>query len=118
MDAAGEVKHVIGIQSDATIRRLADDGLRKAKQALEHDLRLAARVQQALLPPPEIHAGELRIVHAFHPCDDLAGDGVMRNAGCGRGSVANRRIRVTTRRLRLSGSPSSSVAADGLVKSL
>ena len=75
-DAAGEVTHFIGIQSDVTMRRLAEDGLRKAKQALEHDLRLAARVQQALLPPPEIQAGELRIAHAFHPCDDLAGDGV------------------------------------------
>ncbi len=75
-DAAGEVTHLIGIQSDVTIRRLAEDGLRKAKQALEYDLRLAARVQQALLPPPEIQAGELRIAHAFHPCDDLAGDGV------------------------------------------
>ena len=75
-DAAGEVTHFIGIQSDVTVRRLAEDGLRKAKQALEHDLKLAARVQQALLPPPEIQAGELRIAHAFQPCDDLAGDGV------------------------------------------
>jgi len=75
-DAAGEVTHFIGIQSDVTIRRLAEDGLRKAKQALENDLRLAARVQQALLPPPEIQVGGLRIAHAFHPCDDLAGDGV------------------------------------------
>ncbi|MCU0223624.1 MAG: SpoIIE family protein phosphatase [Acidobacteria bacterium] len=75
-DAAGEVTHFIGIQSDVTARRVAEDGLRKAKQALENDLRLAARVQQALLPPPEIQAGGLRIAHAFHPCDDLAGDGV------------------------------------------
>jgi len=75
-DAAGEVTHFIGIQSDVTVRRQAEDGLRQAKQALEHDLRLAARVQQALLPPPEIQAGQLRIAHAFHPCDDLAGDGV------------------------------------------
>jgi hypothetical protein len=73
---SGEVTHFIGIQSDVTVRRLAEDGLRQAKQALEHDLRLAARVRQALLPPPEIQSGELRIAHAFHPCDDLAGDGV------------------------------------------
>lgn len=75
-DGAGEVTHFIGIQSDVTTRRQAEDGLRKAKEALEQDLRLAARVQQALLPPPELQAGELRIAHAFHPCDDLAGDGV------------------------------------------
>jgi phosphoserine phosphatase RsbU/P len=75
-DRAGEVTHFIGIQSDVTTRRQAEHGLRKAKEALEQDLRLAARVQQALLPPPEMQAGDLRIAHAFHPCDDLAGDGV------------------------------------------
>jgi sigma-B regulation protein RsbU (phosphoserine phosphatase) len=75
-DGAGEVTHFIGIQSDVTTRRQAEDGLRRAKEALEQDLRLAARVQQALLPPPEMQAGELRIAHAFQPCDDLAGDGV------------------------------------------
>jgi PAS domain S-box-containing protein len=75
-DGSGEVTHFIGIQSDVTVRRLAEDGLRKAKQALEHDLGLAARVQRAPLPSPEIQAGELRIAHAFHPCDDLARDGV------------------------------------------
>ena len=75
-DRSGEVTHFIGVQSDVTIRRQAEDGLRKAKEALEQDLRLAARVQQALLPPPEMQAGELRIAHVFHPCDDLAGDGV------------------------------------------
>jgi sigma-B regulation protein RsbU (phosphoserine phosphatase) len=75
-DPSGQVTHFIGIQSDVTARRQAEDGLRQAKQSLERDLRLAARVQQALLPPPEIQAGELRIAHAFLPCDDLAGDGV------------------------------------------
>ena len=33
-------------------------------------------MQQALLPPAEFEAGALRIAHAFHPCDDLAGDAV------------------------------------------
>jgi len=33
-------------------------------------------VQQALLPPREVTAGSLRVAHAFHPCDDLAGDAV------------------------------------------
>jgi phosphoserine phosphatase RsbU/P len=75
-DESGRVSHFIGIQSDVTARRLAEDGLRKAKDALELDLRLAARVQQALLPPPEVALGEFRIARAFHPCTDLAGDGV------------------------------------------
>ena len=75
-DGSGRVSHFIGIQSDVTGRRLAEDALRRAKDALELDLRLAARVQQAMLPPPEVALGEFRIARAFHPCTDLAGDGV------------------------------------------
>jgi sigma-B regulation protein RsbU (phosphoserine phosphatase) len=75
-DASGEVTHFIGIQSDVTARRLAEEGLRRSKEAMEQDLRLAARVQQALLPPREVAIGGLQIAHAFHPCDDLAGDAV------------------------------------------
>lgn len=75
-NASGEVTHFIGIQSDVTARRTAEDGLRRSKQALEQDLRLAARVQQALLPPAEFETGRVRIAHVFHPCDDLAGDAV------------------------------------------
>jgi sigma-B regulation protein RsbU (phosphoserine phosphatase) len=73
---SGEVTHFIGIQSDVTARRLAEDGLRRSKEAMEQDLRLAARVQQALLPPREVAVGRLHMAHAFHPCDDLAGDAV------------------------------------------
>jgi len=75
-NASGEVTHFIGIQSDVTARKLAEEGLRASKEALEQDLRLAARVQQALLPPAEFEMGALRVAHAFHPCDDLAGDAV------------------------------------------
>ncbi len=75
-DAAGEVTHFIGIQSDVTARRDAEAGLRRSKAALEHDLRMAARVQQSLLPPPEVDAGRVRLAHVFLPCDDLAGDSV------------------------------------------
>jgi sigma-B regulation protein RsbU (phosphoserine phosphatase) len=72
----GELTHFIGIQSDVTARREAEDGLRRAKEALEHEVRLAARVQQALLPPAELRLGGLRIARSFHPCADLAGDAV------------------------------------------
>lgn len=75
-DGSGRASHFIGIQSDVTARRLAEGALRGAKEALELDLRLAARVQQALLPPPELALGEFRIARAFYPCTDLAGDGV------------------------------------------
>jgi PAS domain S-box-containing protein len=55
-DDGGAVTHYIGIQSDVTARREAEDGLRRAKEALDHDLRLAARVQQALLPPASLRS--------------------------------------------------------------
>lgn len=75
-DETGEVTHFIGIQSDVTARRTAEEGLRRAKEALEDEVRLAARVQQSLLPPPETHVSGLRVARAFHPCTDLAGDAI------------------------------------------
>jgi phosphoserine phosphatase RsbU/P len=75
-DGHGEVTHYIGVQSDVTARREAEHGLRRANEALEEDLRLAARVQRALLPPAELQLGRLRIARAFHPCTSLAGDAV------------------------------------------
>lgn len=75
-DERGELTHFVGIQSDVSARRQAEEGLRQAKEALEQDLRLAARVQQSLLPPPEIRLPGLRVARAFHPCTDLAGDGM------------------------------------------
>ena len=75
-DGAGEVTHFIGVQSDVTARKTAEDGLRRSKEALEQDMRLAARVQQALLPARDVTAGAVRVAHAFHPCVDLAGDGL------------------------------------------
>ncbi len=75
-DDRGAVTHYIGIQSDVSARRQAEHALRRAKEVLEHDLELAARVQQALLPPVELQLGGLRIARAFHPCTGLAGDAV------------------------------------------
>jgi sigma-B regulation protein RsbU (phosphoserine phosphatase) len=71
---AGEVTHFIGIQSDVTVRREAEGRLQRTTERLEQDLRLAARVQQALLPPAEMQLEHVRIARAFHPCADLAGD--------------------------------------------
>jgi phosphoserine phosphatase RsbU/P len=75
-DELGEVTHYIGIQSDVTARREAEDGLRRAKEALEHDLRLAARVQQALLPPAERASVACASRARSIPARDLAGDAV------------------------------------------
>jgi PAS domain S-box-containing protein len=43
----GEVTHYIGIQSDVSARREAEQALRLTKERLEHDLQLAAQVQRA-----------------------------------------------------------------------
>lgn len=80
-DEAGEVTHFIGIQSDVTARRQAEDGLRKAKIELERaigelktDLDLAARIQQSLLPKASPDLDRLEAVWEFIPCAHLAGD--------------------------------------------
>lgn len=75
-DPAGAVTHCIGVQSDVTARREAEGALRRSKEALEQDLRLAARIQQTLLPPPDMRIRALGVAHAFRPCTDLAGDAV------------------------------------------
>jgi sigma-B regulation protein RsbU (phosphoserine phosphatase) len=75
-DHTGEVTHYIGVQSDVTARREAEHALLRSKEALEHDLHLAARIQQTLLPPPDMHVRGFRLAHAFRPCTDLAGDAV------------------------------------------
>ena len=73
---SGVVTHFIGVQSDVTARREAEEGLRRAKAALDHDLKLAARVQQALLPPASLQLEGLDIASVMSPCTDLAGDAV------------------------------------------
>jgi sigma-B regulation protein RsbU (phosphoserine phosphatase) len=75
-DESGVVTHFIGIQSDVTARREAEEKLRRAKAALDHDLKLAARVQQALLPPASLQLEGLDIASVMSPCTDLAGDAV------------------------------------------
>ncbi|MEO6238587.1 MAG: SpoIIE family protein phosphatase [Vicinamibacterales bacterium] len=75
-DAARVVTHYIGVQSNITERREAEQALRRTKEALEHDMRLAARIQHALLPPPETELRGVRLAHVFHPCAGLAGDTV------------------------------------------
>jgi sigma-B regulation protein RsbU (phosphoserine phosphatase) len=75
-DESGVVTHFIGIQSDVTARREAEEELRRAKAALDHDLKLAARVQQALLPPASLQLEGLDIASVMSPCTDLAGDAV------------------------------------------
>jgi PAS domain S-box-containing protein len=66
--------HFIGIQSDITRRRQAEDSLRAANAQLKRDLQAAAEIQQAQLPKelPDIEG--YRFAWRFRPCQELAGD--------------------------------------------
>jgi PAS domain S-box-containing protein len=77
----GLVTHFVGIQSDVTARRNAEDALRAAnvrlKQAngiIKKDLEAAATIQASFLPSraPELYG--VTAVWELMPCDELAGD--------------------------------------------
>ncbi len=73
-DEAGEVTHFIGVQSDVTERRLAQERLEAANRQMRRDLEAAARIQMSLLPavPPRLPGA--RVAWTFRPCKELAGD--------------------------------------------
>ncbi len=80
-DEQGELTHFIGVQSDVTARRRAEDSLRvtrdelqRALGELQKDLDLAARVQQSLLPGSLPAIDGFRAAWRFLPCTSLAGD--------------------------------------------
>ena len=80
-DEQGVVTHFIGVQSDVTARREAEDALRttrdelqRALQELETDLNLAARVQQSALPRRLPPMEGFHAAWEFVPCARLAGD--------------------------------------------
>ncbi len=80
-DDKQRLTHFIGVQSDVTVRRNAEEALRRAKDELEAanrrmkmDLEMAARIQQTLLPPAELKIEGVRIAWAYQPCEELAGD--------------------------------------------
>lgn len=77
----GEVTHFIGIQSDVSVRRRAEDELREATrelaaalEELQRDLDLAARVQRSLLPRVSPDLERLKAAWEFIPSTHLAGD--------------------------------------------
>jgi PAS domain S-box-containing protein len=73
-DHHGQVTNYIGVQSDVTARRRAEDNLRAANRYIRAGLEAGARIQQALLPQsPPVTSG-LNIDWQFVPCDELAGD--------------------------------------------
>lgn len=82
-DNTGRTTHFIGVQSDVTRRRQAEQELHAAIASLEltnrrmhSDLRAAAAIQQAMLPTNVPHFESTEIGWTLLPCDELAGDGL------------------------------------------
>lgn len=80
-DESGRTTNFIGVQSDVTKRREAEQALRTANEKLEavnlrmkNDLDTAARVQRDLLPDRMPDTEGLDFAWFFRPCDELAGD--------------------------------------------
>ncbi len=80
-NAAGQTTHFVGVQSDVTRSRIAEQNLlaanetlRSANAKMQRDLRAAARIQHAMLPKPAQYLTGADISWAYLPCDELAGD--------------------------------------------
>lgn len=73
-DDTGNTTHYIGIQTDVTRRRLAEESLRAVNAQLKSDLVAAAAVQQSLLPKVLPEADGFRFGWRYRPCQELAGD--------------------------------------------
>jgi sigma-B regulation protein RsbU (phosphoserine phosphatase) len=78
---SGETTHYIGVQSDVTKRRKAEEALHvanekleKANQRMSRDLEAAAKIQQSLLPQNLPEFEDASFCWEFEPCDELAGD--------------------------------------------
>ncbi len=80
-DSSGEVTHFIGVQSDITKRKNAEEALRKANHQLEmvnrrmtRNLEAAAAIQSSLLPDKKPQSDKLNFSWICQPCDELGGD--------------------------------------------
>ena len=80
-NTAGKTTHYIGVLSDITRRKEAEDALRKTNERLEaanatmkRALKYAADIQQSLLPAPVLRGDNCKIISTLKPCDELAGD--------------------------------------------
>ena len=80
-DAAGKVTHFVGVQSDVTRRKQAEEELRRVNAILEaanlrmkRELDTAAKAQMSLLPDRVPEVAGIQASWAFRPCNELAGD--------------------------------------------
>lgn len=75
-DDAGDVTHFIGVQSDVTERREAEEALRRVNEQMLRDLEEAAKIQRAWLPTAMPRIPGFEFGWRFRPCTELAGDGL------------------------------------------
>jgi len=80
-NASGEITHYIGVQSDVSDRRRAEDALREANRELLHvnertqrGMEAAAHIQQALLPQDLPTLPGAQFAFGLRPSETLAGD--------------------------------------------
>ncbi len=80
-DSSGRITHFIGVQSDVTDQKRAEQELVEAKkeldatyQEIKKDLESAAKIQRALLPKRSPEVENFQFAWHFEPCTDLAGD--------------------------------------------
>ena len=73
-DAKHEVTHYIGVQSDVTARRLAEERLTAATCEMRRELEAAARIQQSLLPTDIPKLAGMELGWHYRPSRELGGD--------------------------------------------
>lgn len=73
-DRRGNVTNFIGVQSDITDRRKAEDDLRRANAKMKDNLAAASKVQQSMLPHALPEAKGFQFSWRYRPCEELAGD--------------------------------------------
>jgi phosphoserine phosphatase RsbU/P len=60
--------------NDPLVRFCLDHLTHEEQRALQSDLELAARIQQGLLPPPELSAGGWQVRYHYEPAGPVSGD--------------------------------------------
>jgi PAS domain S-box-containing protein len=73
-DADGEVTNFVGVQSDITSRKRAEEDLARANIRMSESLEAAAAIQRSLLPESMPEVPGVDFAWAFDPCYELAGD--------------------------------------------
>jgi len=73
-DKTSRTTHFIGVQSDITARREAEEALKSANKKMAEDLNSAAQVQRAFLPHVLPKIENIEFAWHFKPCEQLAGD--------------------------------------------